>query len=314
MIELKSLLKSYSILKQMNVPYSCNWALITSGLRGVSILEKELIKIYDNYFTTETRKYQNASFCSDVVAKKTIWVCWWQGEKAMPPLVHNCFLRLKHKQPDIEVVLITKDNYTEYVTIPSAVVSLLNEGKITITFFSDYLRACILAQHGGLWVDASTYFVHTIPTGVFSAEFISQRSTLDSVDAKRHVISEARWAAYFIGSGYEGCVIFQFLRECLEKILLEFHYNPYYFSIDLIIRLAYNEIPCCKPYIDLLEPSSPDVHLFSSLWNDKFSEEYFRVLCLRNDIFKLNSKWHIEDIPNSYHEFFSSPRAVEWDS
>ncbi len=314
MSELKSWLKSYSILKEMNKPYSCSFPLIIAGAKGLSFLENELIKIYKNYFSDEILKYQNHPFHSDIKSEMSIWVCWWQGEKAMPPLVRNCFKRLKLLNPDTRIVLVTKDNYSEYVDIPEHVVTLLQENKITITFFSDYLRAGILSKHGGLWIDASTYIVRPIFPKLFFGDFISQRSVIDSVVAKQNIISEARWAAYFLGSEYSGCVVFQFLKECLEKILIEFHYNPYYFSIDLIIRCAYDGIPCCKPYIDTLIPSSPDVHLFSLLWNKEFSEGYFKELCARNDIFKLNSKWHAKDVPNSYHEFFTSCKAVDWDA
>ena len=46
----------------------------------------------------------------------------------------------------------------EYISFSDVIVQRFNEGKITLTHLSDILRAKLLYQYGGLWLDA-TYFI-----------------------------------------------------------------------------------------------------------------------------------------------------------
>ena len=50
--------------------------------------------------------------------KNRIWQCWWQGEESAPPIVRKCFESVRRYAENCEIVIITKTNYSEYISIP----------------------------------------------------------------------------------------------------------------------------------------------------------------------------------------------------
>ena len=71
--------------------------------------------------------------------KDRIWVFWWQGQEAMPKLVKDCYISLL-ENAHRRVILVTKDNYSEYTTLQEHEVAAFESGKISIAHFSDIVR------------------------------------------------------------------------------------------------------------------------------------------------------------------------------
>lgn len=84
-----------------------------------------------------------------------IWVCWWQGLDQSPEIVKACVKSIKRNAGKHTVIILTEDNYRQYVDIPKWVEEKKNKGIITRTNYSDLLRLSLLAKHGGLWLDAT---------------------------------------------------------------------------------------------------------------------------------------------------------------
>lgn len=82
-------------------------------------------------------------------------VCWFQGESEMPPLVKGCFVSIKSHVSKHPVILITKENYAKYISIQDYIIKKLRDGKISYTHFSDIIRNYLLADHGGVLLDAT---------------------------------------------------------------------------------------------------------------------------------------------------------------
>ena len=86
-----------------------------------------------------------------------VWVCWLQGMEQAPALVQRCYRSLQENLPDRQIILLTEDNYKDYVTFPEHIQQKLDAGIITRTHFSDLLRLELLIHHGGTWVDATVF-------------------------------------------------------------------------------------------------------------------------------------------------------------
>lgn len=80
-----------------------------------------------------------------------IWM-FWDGDVASNRVVSLCIDSWKHYNPNYNLVVLNKTNYTSYVDVDIA--SLRHTGD-DITRFSDFLRCLVLSKHGGIWVDAS---------------------------------------------------------------------------------------------------------------------------------------------------------------
>lgn len=93
----------------------------------------------------------------DPALEGKIWMCWWQGEENAPEIVRACIDSVRRNAGGHEVVVITDENLSEYVDIPEWVLEKVRAGVMSRTNLSDLLRLSLLAEHGGMWLDA-TFF------------------------------------------------------------------------------------------------------------------------------------------------------------
>ena len=101
-------------------------------------------------------KYVNVE-CSNVNTLRTpniIWVFWWQGLYDMPPVIQECYKSVIRNANGRDVILLTEDNYKDYVQLPFHILDKFNNRIISYTHFSDILRVVLLKEYGGLWIDA----------------------------------------------------------------------------------------------------------------------------------------------------------------
>lgn len=86
---------------------------------------------------------------------KKVWLCWLQGIENAPQIVKICHRSLVKNLHDREIIVITSENYREYITFPENIQTKFEQGTITRTHFSDLLRMELLLQYGGTWIDAT---------------------------------------------------------------------------------------------------------------------------------------------------------------
>ncbi len=107
------------------------------------------------------------------VERMRVWVMWWQGKEQMPPIVKACHESLLRHARGLEVVLITRDNVSDYVKLPEKIRRKLDEGRILLPALSDYVRASLLSNYGGIWVDSTMFFVRDIPNAAINNVFFT---------------------------------------------------------------------------------------------------------------------------------------------
>lgn len=90
--------------------------------------------------------------------RNKIWVCWWQGLDNAPEIVKTCVESIKRNSGKYEVLIITDENYKQYVKFPDWLEEKRKHGIISKTIYSDLLRLNLLSTYGGIWID-STFFV-----------------------------------------------------------------------------------------------------------------------------------------------------------
>jgi hypothetical protein len=87
------------------------------------------------------------------LAPKKIWTYWDNPDK-IPKIVKMCIEGWTLSNPNYEIILLTKKNFKGYVTIPDEIRNSINF-QDNPARFSDLVRLWTLAEHGGIWVDAS---------------------------------------------------------------------------------------------------------------------------------------------------------------
>lgn len=60
------------------------------------------------------------------------------------------------------VILITIDNYQNYIDVDQEILRKFNEGILLPAIFADLIRLKLLAVYGGLWIDATIYLTEDL--------------------------------------------------------------------------------------------------------------------------------------------------------
>jgi hypothetical protein len=211
-----------------------------------------------------------------------IWICWWDGIDAMPPLVRACFNSVKKNAGSYRLTLITKDNYRDFISIPDFVVQKLDAGLISITHFSDIIRAALLAGHGGIWLDATMLVTDSIPSEPGPFCTIKKEYGADDVPKQR-------WTGFCMG-GTKQNMLFVFMERFFFEYWKKYDNLIDYYLIDYVIAVAYNSIPEIRRMIDAVRLNNPDLYEIQDNFGKEASAERFAAICKNTMFHKLTWK------------------------
>ncbi len=106
----------------------------------------------ENFIDARARKnfppFQKARILDTSIFPRKIYAYWDQGFENAPEICRYCLTSWKTHNPDWEIVALDKNAAPELmpkVTLPT---------NIAESHYADILRTHILAEHGGVWVDA----------------------------------------------------------------------------------------------------------------------------------------------------------------
>ena len=225
---------------------------------------------------------------STIGPDSVIWVCWWDGEEYMPPLVKACYNSIKKYAGVHPVKLITKHNFNDYVSIPEFIIEKLNSGIITLTHFSNILRVNLLYNHGGTWMDATILTLKNI--SIEHLSFYSLKAPAKSASvtlnlfegisniAKPYHVKQgppvSRWSGFLL-AGTKYSPIFAYLKDILNAYWKDHDDQIDYLLFDYTIALGYDNIPIMKKLIDKLPCSDVEKFELEKNLNNNFSYEQF---------------------------------------
>lgn len=168
----------------------------------------EYLKSCYGYVFTKSVNEESKGESETSTFNKPIWICWLDGIEKAPLLIQKCVSSIKKNAGNHPVNIITQDNYNEFVTLPEYIMEKKKKGQIGAAHFSDVLRVCLLAQYGGLWLDATIYCKEELPDNYFENDFFTCKSEPSDVGC----VSRNQWTTFCLG-GTKDCIIFQVLRN-----------------------------------------------------------------------------------------------------
>lgn len=181
-----------------------------------------------------------------------IWVCWLDGIGRAPLLVQKCVSSIKKNAGNHPVNMITQDNYTEFVTLPEYIIEKKEKGLIGTAHFSDVLRVCLLAQYGGIWLDATIYCKEKIPDNYFENDFFTCKSEPSDVGC----VSRNQWTTFCLG-GTKGCIMFRVLRNFFFEYWKKEDCAIDYLFFDDAIEVARECVPEINHLIEAVPYNNP---------------------------------------------------------
>lgn len=281
-----------------NVPLALKVVVLPKLLHRPGCKHKAILAYLEKHYADVVDSYRRREAPSEPLADDCpIWVCWFQGEESAPPIVRKCIESIRRNSGLHPVNMITYDNYGRYVSIPRHIVDKVENKEITLTHFSDILRCNLLADYGGVWLDATIYLTDRLKTWNLPFFTIKQ----DCADDGTYV-SAYRWTSFCIG-GCKGNVLASFLRDMFN----EYHKREKgmidYYLIDYVIAVGYNSVPAIKKLVDGVPCSNPDLYYMTWNMSRPVDEVRLKEVCRHTSIFKLGYRDGVPDDKNSLYHY-----------
>lgn len=208
-----------------------------------------------------------------------VWWCWLQGEQNAPELCKACLHSLRKHLPDREIIVITEDNYKEYITFPEHIENKFRKGIISRTHFSDLIRLALLIKYGGTWIDSSVYLTSYNPAFFDKDLFVFQ-----SVMRNDSSMNISNW---FITSEINNPILIatqQLLYSYWKKENRVKHYFVFHIFFKIVSEIFIDEFKNMSIY------SNVPCHLLQFELNDEFNNERYNELIEMSSVHKLSQK------------------------
>lgn len=238
------------------------------------------------------RTWEPVTTPATMLEKVPVWCCWWQGVEQMPELVRMCNDRLRQLLPteEAELHMLTRDNYSEYVTLPDYIIEKFEAGKMSITALSDTLRVALLAKYGGFWIDSTVFMSDHFPLEFIRNDFYAQKM-YDPVKWK-HEACKGRWCGFLMG-GKAGNIIFLLLRDAFFAWWKTHDSVIDYVILDYFLLSGYKQIPAVREQIDNVPNNNPDVFEMYKVLNEPYTPELYTRLTKNTNLHKLTYKMEL---------------------
>lgn len=276
--EFAGLLKSYIIKHHLRVKCESTQRtdpeIWNAGYQKIRVIQGYFDAVLGEYATLRAEAGFDDSFAEadpyegDFGGKTPVWICWWQGPDNAPEFIRACISSIERNLPDNAcTVLITQNNYSEYVTLTPAICDKFARGLISVTHLSDILRAELLYRYGGMWIDATYYVSRPIPTELLAQDLYTLKfdPPLWGMDIQR-----GRWTlSLLIARKHHPAM--QFMMEGLWLYWEQANELVDYFTIDYVCDAGYRHIDVIRDAFDRIEPAPPAVYDLQLMMNQRIS-------------------------------------------
>ena len=217
---------------------------------------------------------------------RTIWIFWWQGLENAPNLVKVCFNSVKKNLgSDWDIIVLTENNYTEYVNFPTHIIEKFKSGVITITHLSDLLRLELLIKYGGLWLDATVFCSgRGIPISIIESDFFTFRTQKPGADGKATPLSS--WLMYAKTNNQLLIATKKLLYKYWEKNKSMMDYFLLHHFLSIVCDRNPNITNKIPPFCNSI-PHILQLHLFDE-YNETYWNDLKRMTCFHKLTYKLD--------------------------
>lgn len=274
--------------------------MVHNGHIEYSWIKRHLLKKHEAmnaYFErtfTEVNENRIREICipeQDENYKECIWICWWQGLNNAPDIVKKCVESIRTHAGNHKIVIITDENYKEFVTFPTWIEQKYKQGIITKTHLSDLLRISLLARYGGIWLD-STFFC----TGNLESYFNMPVWSIKRPDYRHVSVACGEFANYSFGCTTEYRKVFAILREYLLDYWKQYDYMIDYLFLDYLIVLARKQNTYVNQVFDEIVPNNKNCDELLKVFGNVFEPNEWEKLKDNTALYKLTWK---ADFPRS---------------
>lgn len=228
--------------------------------------------------------------------KIPVWVCWWQGEEAMPPVVKACVDNMRRLLPsEAQLYIITWDNMREFVDLPPHILEKYEKSLITKVHLSDILRYALMSSYGGAWIDSTVWLTHQIENKLpdyLHQMYFTQRFAEWSCCPQE--ACRGKWCNFFF-MGQRECVLFSYVYEALLHWWMHHDRLIDYVIVDYVIWAGYCGVQQIRQLIDAVPANNEHIWLMAKALNDPYEPVAFEELMNLNEFYKLSYKGNLQE-------------------
>lgn len=282
-------------LKEYASAHVLMFALTETLLVGFSRKSLEIVRLAVSNKIYRRLKKKNTKFISDFKNKndfssaehkhrRTIWTIWLQGMDQAPRIVQQCYKSMCDHLKDWEIVVITEENYSDYVTFPDHIMEKYKAGIISKVHFSDLLRIELLANHGGTWLDGTVFC-----SGAPSQDFFLESDLFLYQCLKPGFDGHSSCISSWMMTGSTNHPIIMLTRALLHNYWKHYNKAVDYFILHDFFQMAIEAYPEEWKKVVPLSNAMPHVLLLRLF--DKYDPELWNALRSITPFHKLSYKF-----------------------
>ena len=302
----KKIVRICNISKEFGIGYGIKagmYNLFNFDNKYISLVLNKLSYLYkdriDSICINENKKINH---------KPIVWSFWWQGKDSLPPILKVCLASHEKyiKASGVDYIFIDQNNIEKYITIPEHIKKKLNDGVISFTHFSDYLRIALVEKYGGMWIDITLLLSREIDKSIFDYSFYSFHldSRIKQPEGIGQKITECKWAGFMLGSCEANNPIFTYMKESLEIYWDKYNCDIDYFLLNFLFRLAYDNNEYVRKTMDDVPINNSYLYHLSPLMNEKWNENIWNIINKKETFYKLTQKIPVYEIQEGEKTFY----------
>ena len=289
------------VLKEYAQSHVLFHALAMTALEGTSKKSLEIVReSVSNKIVKRLRK-QYAPFIAEFKKgdaervklphehSKKVWVCWLQGMEEAPFIVKKCYQSLLDNLNDCEIVLLTDENYKDWVTFPPHIQEKIDDGIIGKAHMSDCIRLELLEHYGGIWIDATVFCSgNNVPRFILDSDLFIYQIMKPGLDG--HAARTSNW---FISASTNNPILV-LTKELLYEYWKKHNRVVDYFIFHYMIELAIESYP--EDWMKVVPVSSSIPHILLLRFAEKYDEKVWKATKEMTPFHKLSWKFSDEQM------------------
>lgn len=301
----------WNLIKRYACAHVLFYAIRQLMVSGVSNKSLELLELsVENKILSKLRKKYNRQIKSLKLnidknnailsheKSNFVWFCWFQGIDNAPDVVKECYNSICRNLENKRIIVITEDNYCDYIDLPDYLKEKYKRGYISKTHLSDIIRLQLLIKYGGIWIDATVYCSgKNIPEYMINSDLFLFQNLKPGLNGHATCIS-----SWYINSCKNNKILI-LARDLLFEYWKRRNILIDYFLLHDFIQLAIEVYP--KEWNNVMPVSNSTPHIILLRLFEQFDENIWEVVTNMTPFHKFSYKFEEDKtlLKGTYYQY-----------
>lgn len=229
--------------------------------------------IFSKYKEEIFNKFEKINSEEEQQPNKIIWTAWFQGESNAPSSIRYAIDSIKRHAQEYRVIVITNENLKQYIDVPNHIEIAIQQKKISLAHYADWIRLKLLSEYGGVWLDATSYMVKPLPEKIWQYDLLTWNEMIDFTG--ENIYAGIPFVEHF-NNGFlvakKNNMFYRFAVEITEKLLMDPILTIDYFSNFKAYLVAFEKIPLFQEQCKRMDPIAENGFLVKQYWNAQIED------------------------------------------